>query len=150
MRAWREVAVWWAILVVVWLGTVSVVTAQEWLAAAVLAVPCAVAARHGRRAAGAHWAPGAGWTRWLLALPQAVLHDTAAMLVLAVRGDRTSEDGFAELPLPDDDAGAGREALATVVLSATPGSVVVDAHDQRLTVHTVPIGHTRLAKAVRR
>jgi multisubunit Na+/H+ antiporter MnhE subunit len=152
MRAWVEVVAWWVVLVLAWLGTVPTMSLQELITAAVLALPCAVAARLGRRAAGVRWNIRAGWARWLLGLPWAILHDTAAMLALACRGDRPEDDDFEKLPLPKESRVArrtGREALATAVLSATPGSVVVDAGGD-LVVHTVPIGQTTLRRTVTR
>jgi multisubunit Na+/H+ antiporter MnhE subunit len=147
-----EVLVWWAVLALVWLGTLNAFSYEELTVAALLGLPCAIAARLGRRAAGVSWSVRAGWARWLPHLPWAIVHDTVAMVGLAVRPDRTRDD-FAELPLTDDATTAqqaGHEALATATLSATPGSVVVDADDDRLVVHTVPIHQTGLRRAVGR
>lgn len=153
MRAVAEVLVWWAVLVLVWLGTLNAFSYEELAVAALLAVPCVIAARLGRRAAGVGWSVRARWAGWLLHLPWAIVHDTIAMLWLAVRPDRTRDDGFDEMPLATDSTTAqqaGHEALATATLSATPGSVVVDATDDRLVVHTVPIHPTGLRRAVGR
>jgi hypothetical protein len=84
-----------------------------------------------------------------------VVHDTVAMLVLAVRPERTDKDDFSDLRLARGAGEAERvgwEAAATAVLSATPGSIVVDAdpHHDRLVVHTVPIPRTSLREAVTR
>jgi multisubunit Na+/H+ antiporter MnhE subunit len=130
LRALVEVTVWWAVLVLVWIATLTTVTVQELVAAGVLAVPCALVARLGRRAIGVSWPMRARWLLWLRKLPWAVLHDTAAVLALAVRPSRS--DRFREVPLPDD---AAQEAVATVLLSTAPGSVVVDVQDHRLLVH---------------
>jgi multisubunit Na+/H+ antiporter MnhE subunit len=150
-----EVLVWWAVLVLVWLGTLNAFSYEELAAAAILAVPCAFAARLGRRAAGVRWSVDPRWARWLSHLPWAILRDTVAMLALALRPDRPADDDFDELPLatqPTKARQSGHEALATATLSATPGSVVVDANDEhdRLVVHTVPIGQTGLRWAVTR
>jgi multisubunit Na+/H+ antiporter MnhE subunit len=149
----REVLVWWAILVLTWLGTLNAFSYEELAAAAVLAVPCAIAARLGRRAAGVRWSVDPRWARWLPHLAWAILHDTIAMLAIATRPDQN--DDFDELPLakqPTKARQAAHEALATATLSATPGAVVIDANDDhdRLTVHTVPIGETGLRRAVTR
>ncbi|HEX3792100.1 MAG TPA: Na+/H+ antiporter subunit E [Pseudonocardiaceae bacterium] len=149
MRGGLETFVWWVILVGVWLATLSAFSFEELAVAAVLALPCAVAAGAARRAAEVRWTVGSGWAQWLLALPGAVLHDTAAVLRLGMRWQRREdEDEFRRVPLPTESADgrrAGREAVTTEVLSATPGSVVVDAdeHDGLL-VHAMPIGRTRL------
>jgi multisubunit Na+/H+ antiporter MnhE subunit len=145
MRAVAEVAAWWAVLVLVWLATLTAFSCQELVTAAVLALPCAVAARAARRAAGVHWTFRPRWARWLLAAPTAILHDTAGVLLLAVK--RREEDSFREVPMPEHPDG-GQAALATTVLSATPGSVVVDADDNHLLVHAVPLGRTRLEREI--
>jgi multisubunit Na+/H+ antiporter MnhE subunit len=151
-----EIAMWWAFLVLVWIATLNTFSLQELLVAAVLAVPCAVAARAGRVAAGVRWRIPSATRRWLLALPAAIAHDAVAVLSLGVRWrTREHDDSFTvvKLPLEDDDARrAGREAMTTAILSATPGSVVVDAngeHDELL-VHTMPIGRTRLERELSR
>jgi len=64
-----EIAAWWAFLVAVWLATLNTFSVAELITAAVLAVPCALAARAARRAAGLRWTIRLGWSRWLLALP---------------------------------------------------------------------------------
>lgn len=151
-----EIAVWWAFLVLVWIATLNTFSWQEVLVAAVLAVPCAVAAAAGRAAAGVRWRVPVAMRRWLLALPAAVAHDVVAVLALGVRSrTREDEDTFRAVRLPsehDDARLAGREAVSTAILSATPGSVVVDAngeHDELL-VHTLPIGRTRLERELSR
>ncbi|HEX3647177.1 MAG TPA: hypothetical protein VHV49_02060 [Pseudonocardiaceae bacterium] len=151
-----ETAVWWVFLVVVWIATLNVFSVQEVIVAAAAAVPCAVAARAARRAAGLRWAVRAGWSRWLLTLPSAVAHDTVAALRLAVapRSTREADDEFRTVDLPgghDDARWAGRAATTITVLSSTPGSVVIDSDDERgeLLTHSLPIGDTRLEQQVR-
>jgi multisubunit Na+/H+ antiporter MnhE subunit len=147
MRAVVEVLAWWPVLVLVWLATLNSYSSEELVTAAALALPCAVAARAARRAAGVHWTFRPKWARWLLALPPAVGHDTAGVLLLAMK--RSGVDRFREVPMPEHPDG-GQEATATAILSATPGSVVVDAHDNVLLVHSVPIGRTRLEREISR
>jgi multisubunit Na+/H+ antiporter MnhE subunit len=155
MRAWAEIAAWWVVLVLAWLATLTTFSVEELGTAAVLALPCAYAARRGRLAVGAAWPVRARWARWLLGVPWAVLHDTVTVFRLAVGADRTSEDRFVELPLADErdpDVRAGQEAVATTVLSAAPGSIVVDTTEEhdRLIVHELPVGRTALTRMVRR
>ncbi|WP_160148855.1 Na+/H+ antiporter subunit E [Amycolatopsis alkalitolerans] len=147
-----EVGVWWAFLVVVWLATLNSVSVQEIVTAAVLAVPCAVVARTARRAAGLRWSIRLTWIRWLVMLPGAVIHDALAVLGLAARR-RTHEchDEFRSMTLPRERgevARAGQEAATVAVLSATPGSVVVDIDRDsgELLFHKMPIGRTRLER----
>ena len=145
MRAVAEVSAWWPVLVLVWLATLNSFSFQELVTAAVLALPCAVAARTARRAAGVHWTFRPGWGRWLLAVPAAIAHDTVGVLLLAVK--RSGDDSFRHVPMPEHPDG-GQEAAATAALSATPGSVVVDADDNTLLVHGMPIGRTRLEREI--
>ncbi|HKN98120.1 MAG TPA: hypothetical protein VJX10_13450, partial [Pseudonocardiaceae bacterium] len=101
------------------------------------------------------WVAPSGWSRWLPALPGAIVHDTAAALRLAARSDRREgDDEFRPVGVPGDRHArwAGRAAGTITVLSATPGSVVVadDAERNELLVHSLPIGRTRLEQEVRR
>ena len=147
MRAVAEVAAWWPVLVLVWLATLNSFSFAELVTAAVLALPCAVAARAARRAAAVHWTFRPRWGKWLLSVPMAIAHDTVGVLLLAVK--RSGDDTFREVRMPKHPDG-GQEAAATAILSATPGSVVVDAHDDTLLVHSVPIGRTRLEREISR
>jgi multisubunit Na+/H+ antiporter MnhE subunit len=151
-----EIAGWWAFLVVVWIATLNTFSIQEVVTAAVLAVPCAFAARAARHAAGLRWTVAPRWGRWLLALPMAIAHDTVAVLRLAMRRrPREEDDEFRVLTLPterDDGRRTGREAVTTAALSATPGSVVVNSNDDHdeLLVHAMPVGRTRLERELLR
>jgi multisubunit Na+/H+ antiporter MnhE subunit len=138
-----EIAAWWAVLLLVWLASLNAFSYTELGTAAGLAIPCAFAARGARIAASGRWRVRARWARWLLFAPSAILHDTAAVLRLAAKRDRPEDDSFDHIPAED-------EALSTAVISSAPGSVVVDADDDRLTVHRLPIGDTKLTEAVRR
>lgn len=145
MRAVVEIAAWWPVLILTWLATLNAFSYQELVVAAVLALPCAVAARAARRASRVAWTFRARWGRWLLALPTAIVHDTAGVLLLALR--RSGADSFREIPMPEHPDG-GREAAATAVLSAAPGSVVVDARDNTLLIHSMPLGRTTLEREI--
>ena len=146
-----EIAAWWAVGVGVWLVTLNTYSIAELITAAVLAVPSAVAARAGRRAAGLRWRVDPRWSRWLVALPSSIAHDLVVALSLVVRH---GDDEFRSLPLPKEPTEAARtarEAVTTAVLSATPGTVVVEAneaHDELL-VHALPGDHTRLERELR-
>jgi multisubunit Na+/H+ antiporter MnhE subunit len=150
MRAGLEIAGWWAVLVLVWLATLNAYSVEELSVAGVLAVPCAIVARTARRAGAGHWTVRAGWVRWLWWLPWSVVRDTVAVLALATRPDG---DDFRTVALAGATTTAeldSHEALATAVLSASPGSVVVDADEDHLLVHALPIRPTRLETVVRR
>ncbi len=148
MRVLAEVVIWWAVLLGVWLMSLNAFSYEELGTAAGLALPCAFAARAARIAARGRWRVRPHWARWLPHLPVAVLHDTVAVLRLATKRDRPEDDSFDEVPL-DGGQQVAHEALATAVVSSAPGSVVVDAKDNRLCVHHLPIGETGLSRAVR-
>lgn len=122
-----ESAVWWALCLGVWLVTLSAVAWQELIVAALAAVPCGVMATAARVVAGNAWRIRAAWLRPIARLPIAIVTDTAQVIVAALRR-RPVE--FAELTLPggrgEDPPAAGRRALATLVVSASPGTFVAD------------------------
>lgn len=155
MRAWAETVAWWAVLVLVWLATLTSFSFAELAVAAVLAVPCAWVARRARLASGIRWSLRARWARWLPHVPWALVHDTVRMLILAARRDDSDDDRFTTVALDEPgsaDRRAGWEAAATTVLAATPGSVVVDAGEEHdhLMIHQPPVGDTGLRRAVTR
>ncbi|HEX5405799.1 MAG TPA: Na+/H+ antiporter subunit E [Pseudonocardiaceae bacterium] len=151
MRAAVEIVVWWVLLALVWVATLTAVSVQELVTASVLAAPCAVAARAARIAADAHWRVRPRWLRRLALLPVAALRDTVGVLRLAVHPEE--QDTFEHVPLPaesDEPGRAGREALTTAVLTATPGVMVVDAEHDRLLVYTLPLRENRRGSELRR
>jgi hypothetical protein len=114
-----ETAVWWAVLVGIWLTTLSSVDGQDLVLAAVLAVPCAIVATLVRRAYGGRWRPARAWT-----LPWQVLRGCAALV------SRRAE--LREIPVRPI-----RKAIKTVVVSASPNTVVLDDKDDSLRVHAL-------------
>jgi multisubunit Na+/H+ antiporter MnhE subunit len=140
MRVFAEVVAWWAVLLGVWLMSLNAFSFAELITATALALPGAFAARAARIAASGSWRVRPRQLRWLLHLLWAILHDTVAVLRLPAGG----KDEFSEMPVSH-----GGEAPATAVVSAAPGSVVVDAEDDTLLVHRLPIGETGLTEAVR-
>lgn len=155
MRTLPEAVIWWAVLTLVWLATLSTVSAEELAVAGGAAVLGAAMACWGRGVVRGRWHIPAGWARGLLVLPWAVLHDAVVVLRLAFRPAQKTEGEFREVPLADNRGRArrsAREAVATMMLSATPGSLVVDGADrhQHLVIHTLPDGDTTVQRAVRR
>lgn len=114
-----EGAVWWAVLVGVWVLTLTSVTLAEVVVAGVAGVPCAVAATAARAAHGAVWRPGAALVRSLPLVPVEVVRDL-------VRGP--SDGTVRTVPVAEP-------GVATVLLSLSPGTVVLDDDGQALTVH---------------
>ncbi|WP_433623812.1 Na+/H+ antiporter subunit E [Nocardia sp. CA-120079] len=141
-----EVVGWWVVLVLLWLATLTTFGLQELVAAAVLALPAAFAGRVGRIAVQGNWRLPDRVPQLLAALPGAVVRDSWAALLIAARGrpvGRFEEDELAAEA--DAQRRAGRAALITGVLSATPGSLVIDAEDDLL-LHVLAMPATRLRR----
>jgi multisubunit Na+/H+ antiporter MnhE subunit len=152
-----EVAVWWAVLVGVWISTVPALTAAEVGVGVVAALPCAVAATASRAAIGTAWHVRARWIGWLLPLVIAVLVDTVRLPQWAARAVRRDAGGpeFTSLRLHRDGdpaREAGHRAVATAVVASSPSTVVVDETRQHhaLVIHPLGDGYAGLRRAVRR
>jgi multisubunit Na+/H+ antiporter MnhE subunit len=153
-----EVALWWAACVGTWLLTLSSVNTAELVAAVAAGLPCAVVAVLARRAVRGPLSPRAAWLRWLLPVPVAVLADSARVLAVAAGalvGRRIPEGDLRRVTLPRDrSAGAwqNRQAAAVILVSASPGSVVldVDVDSGEALVHVLTTGRPDVLKAVQR
>lgn len=150
-----EIAVWWAMLVGVWLLTLSSsVNAAELVVAGACALPCAVAARLARAAVDGHWRFRLSWLAWTGPLLASAVVDGARVLAMTLhRPGRERVGHLFEVSLPDegDDAhAAGRESIAELTLSTTPGSFVVHGDPQTLVVHSLTSGRPGLAETVSR
>ena len=154
MTEMTEVTVWWVVLIVGWLATVSSISGAEIAIAALLAVPCALAARWGRRAGDDRWRLRSRWAGWLGRLPAAVVREAVGVVKLAASSS-PARGQFRELRLPvepDAAAQATRAGLSMLVISSAPGSLAVDSGGDRRTilVHVLPVGDDRLTRAVTR
>lgn len=158
MRTVAEVAFWWAAGVGVWLLTLSSVSLPEALIATGCALPCAVLAVVARRAVDGSWPVRPGWARWLLPLPAAVVADAVRVLGLATlvlvgrrvpAGDEHTVALHRDRPVRRWRA---RQALATVLVTATPGTVVLDVDEEsaELRVHGLGSGRPSMEEVVRR
>ena len=101
---------------------------------------------------GARWRVWARWFAWVIRLPIALAADTAR---LALRWwGRPSAEGVvrrATLETASDAAVvAAHRAFAAAVLSAAPGSVVLDVDGDDVVLHALSPRPSRLAEAVRR
>ncbi|HEY5985630.1 MAG TPA: Na+/H+ antiporter subunit E [Streptosporangiaceae bacterium] len=152
-----ELVWWWGAAVGVWLITLSSVTTPDLVAATACGLPCALAARAGRRALRNRWRPRPRWALWLAPLAASVIVDEARVLRLALRrpghARPVGEWRGVQLPAgqPDTVASAHR-ALASVTISATPGTFVVDGdpEEDRLVIHSLARGWPHLDQVVRR
>jgi multisubunit Na+/H+ antiporter MnhE subunit len=148
-----EGLVWWLLLVLLWSATASPITVAEVVTAGLCAVPCALAARAGRCAAGARWQVRTHWVRWAPTLPVAVVADTVRLFGLLLRG-RVRQPGAerrVRLTQETDPAVAvTHRALAAVVIAAAPGSVVLGIDHNELCLHELGAGRPRLDDVVAR
>lgn len=142
-----EAGLWWAGLIGIWLITLPAVTVPEVVVSAVAAVPCALLTVRARHAMEESWGLDFGWLRGLAVLPLSVIADAARVLTLPLRGARAKphKDDLQTVPLSGPrrgPAGETRRATATVLVSATPATVVVDSEpdDHELLVHRLVSG----------
>jgi multisubunit Na+/H+ antiporter MnhE subunit len=147
--------VWWALLVGVWLLTLAAFSPAELVAGAVAALPCAAGAVAGRRAMDGAWRARPGWLRWLVPLPLAVVADSCRVLLVPFRRRHGRGGGgrIEEVRLrPERPRAVARtqQAVATTVVSAAPGTVVVDvrADEDVLVVHRLVGGRARVEEAI--
>lgn len=142
-----EAGLWWAAGVGVWLITLPAVTVPEVVVSAAAAVPCALLTVRARHAMEQSWGPDVGWLRGLAVLPLSVIADAARVLALPLRSARAKprKSDLQTVPLSGQrrgPAGETRRAAATVLVSATPATVVVDSvpDDHALLVHRLVSG----------
>lgn len=128
---WRLFAAWWVVLTALWLLFISSDTWPEGLAGAAAGALAAGAAVIAQRAAGVRLRPRARWWLWALPVPREMVTDTAWIAGLLWRrlfrgADPQGEFQWLALPPVEDAARLeARNAMATVVISATPGTFVV-------------------------
>lgn len=139
-----EVTAWAAACVGIWLLTLSSVTVPDLLLAVPAGMLCGLLAAGGRRLAGGGWHARPRWAVWLLALPVAVIADTVGVWRVAARAafnpGRSGYDRLVQLPAGEtEDVAATRRGIATLALSASPGSYVIDFDPDRreLLIHTL-------------
>lgn len=133
-RALEGVA-WWGACLGVWLVSLSAVSGQDLVVALAASFPCGLLAVAAREAAGNSWSlrrlgparRSLGRLGVLAALPVALVTDT----VQALGSVPARHQGrFRRVPVGDgrgeDPSNRARRAAATVTVSVTPGSYVVD------------------------
>lgn len=151
-----EIVWWWAAAVAIWTLTLSSVPDQELVAAAACGLPCALAARAGRKAVAGSWRPRLRWALWLLPLLAAVPADGARLVARTLRqlAGRDGEGELTRVRLPHEppDVAAARHAAAVLVISATPGTFVADSDPKEgtLVIHALVSGWPRLERVIRR
>lgn len=132
-RAIGELAGWWLLLLALYLVFISTVNPLELLVGAVGAAAGAVAAGAVRRAAGARSGPLGRLTAAVAAWPGTLLAETAG-LAAAVAGTLRGRPPHGSLRRLRLRRTAG-SSWAAALLSSTPGSCVLEAREDELTVH---------------
>jgi multisubunit Na+/H+ antiporter MnhE subunit len=123
----------------IWLLTLSSVSPQEYGVGTACALLCGAVAAPLQRILAVSVRTSAGWLRAPLVLPFNVVMDAFSLLFSALR--RPSVEGvLREVDIGAAGGGAAatsRRAFATLLLTSTPGTVVVDSDPDtgRLTVH---------------
>jgi multisubunit Na+/H+ antiporter MnhE subunit len=147
-----EVVAWWAVLTCTWMVTTTSLSRLELLVGATAALPCAVCAVLARHASGVRWSLDPRWVGWLAMLPVTMVEDLPRVARLLLPGPHPSE--LRELPMPAEEPRARsvtRRALAALLVSATPGSYLVDSPQRRSVLLVHAIGPpSRLERAVTR
>ena len=142
LSAVLEVAAWTAVCCAVWLATLSGVTLPELCFALATGFLCGIVARAGRRALGARWSFRATWALWPVPVARVLLIEVAELLGTALVRRPTGRITSIALPRESSPRAEGREAMATLALCSTPGTVVADLDPEghRLTVHSLELG----------
>jgi multisubunit Na+/H+ antiporter MnhE subunit len=157
MIAALEIAWWWGAAIGIWLLTLSSVTTPDLVVATACGLPCALAARAGRRAMGGCWRPRLRWLAWLASLAPAIPADQVRLWRAAARrlagGEEPGE--LREIPLAAGEPAAvasAHRAAAIITVSSTPGTYAVDAdpEEDKLVIHSLASGWPHLEEKVER
>jgi multisubunit Na+/H+ antiporter MnhE subunit len=156
-RLVAEAVLWSGACFGLWLLTLSSMNKQDITAAAIAAVPCGVLAVFARRVIEGSWrfelSPA---VRFALLLPVAIVADTVRLLavplqVIAGRNDGTGDLASVSAPTikGNGSAAAGRRVLLGAGVSATPGTIVMDATpDGTVRVHRMVPDRPSMLQAV--
>lgn len=135
--AWRvaEALLWAAACFGLWMLTLSSINKQDIVAAAVVSLLCGLMAVLARRVIQGAWRfELLPVVRLTLLLPVAIVLDTVRLLCVPLRVLAGKTDGGGDIrsvrapaTLGNGSAAAGRRALLGAGVSATPGTIVMDA-----------------------
>lgn len=157
VRRVAEATLWTAACFGLWMLTLSSINKQDITAAAIAAVPCGVLAVLGRQVVEGSWRfelPPV--LRFTLLLPVVVVLDTVRLLAVPFRVVTGRNDGRGEITSVraptiegNDPAAAGRQVLLGAGVSATPGTIIMDATpDGIVRVHRMVPARPSVLKAV--
>ena len=120
----------WIVCLLFWLLFVFQFSVKELLAGSAAATVCVIALQVGLNAVPLCFEPEFRWLAQGFRLPNMIAADLLLMLrILITRSDRKRVRGVwrqANFHTPDDCRGAAQRALATLFITTTPNSVVVD------------------------
>ena len=123
---------------------VSAVDRAELVLAVLLGLVAALVASAARTAQPTSWSVRASWVRWLALLPLSVLRDAGAVARAALMG---SSGTWRRVPVAgaagDTARARAARSVAGLVLSASPGTVVVDVDPDAGTALVHALGSTR-------
>jgi multisubunit Na+/H+ antiporter MnhE subunit len=130
----------WVGLVLLWLLFVFQVTADELLFGAIAAGITTVAVETALRAGGYGFRVRRAWIAQVLRLPSLIVKDLWLMAGDLVRrlAGKPGQSVFRTVPFrvsEDPSAATAQRALAVLLLTATPNSVVLDATQEGLLLH---------------
>lgn len=156
-RLVAEAVLWAAACFSLWLLTLSSMNKQDITAAVIAAVPCGVLAVLARRIIRGSWRfELAPVVRFTLLLPVAIVVDTVRLLAVPLRVIAGRSDGKGDIdslraPMIEGDrsAAAARRVLLGAGVSATPGTIVMDATpDGLVRVHRMVPDRPSMLQAV--
>jgi multisubunit Na+/H+ antiporter MnhE subunit len=137
-----EILAWWVVVTLIWVLTLTTATTPELVLATVASLPAAIAATAGRRVLGVRGRPSRRWLRWLAQLPPTLVTET-----LGLARTLASPHPTRKVRLPAVASRLDR-AVAAWMMSATPGSIVVDDREGELTIHATSPKKSRLERSV--
>lgn len=151
-----ELLVWACLTLGVWVVTLSSVPLGEMAIGAGAGLGAAVVATLARRALGGRWRPSPRWVAWVPHLVVSVPRDTLTLYVSALRRMGLSRSSVefevrsVQLPPEAPETRAARLALGTLMVAATPGTVVIDEDPDsgELVVHGLTRGPSSLERRV--
>lgn len=147
----REIGIWCAVCLGVWLASLSKVSGAELVIAGCSSLACAVAAASARRAVQGAWRFRARWFMSALTLPVRIVTDYITVLGTSLRG---GEGQFVTLDIPQakgaTQRAAGKRALALFIVNVSPSSFVldIDPSSGRSLAHVMSTDPHRLEKLV--
>lgn len=136
-----EILAWWAVAFSVWMISLSTAPLQEYLLAVGCGLLAALTAFWARRALGTSWSLRIRWLSPLLSAPVIAVTDAVQVFRAVIRPGQSGGrfETVRTGAVGDGPEARSRRAVATWLMSVTPGSYVLDADPETgdLLVHTL-------------